>query len=229
MIPYHDDNPTYSIPFINYTLILVNCVVFLFELLSGFSSEVFEKFGMIPAIFWHAPVANAYRIITSMFVHGGWMHIIGNMLFLWIFGDNVEDVLGHFRYLMFYLVAGICGTILESLVTFHSDVPLVGASAAISGVIAGYFMFFPKVRIRALFLFFIKVSFPAGIYIIIWIVTQFLSGLQTLVYGGQVGGVAYLAHVGGIIFGFLYCKSKGMQLFRKWAQKIHGSGSYRTN
>lgn len=220
MIPYRDDNPTYSTPVVNYVLIALNVLVFMLELLAGFSDDMMRTFGMVPRIFWASPLAQSYRIFTSMFLHGGWMHIVGNMLFLYIFGDNIEDVLGHFRYLVFYLVSGVCGALLESLVSPGSNAPMVGASAAISGVIAGYLVFFPKVRIRGLFLYFISMSLPAWMYIIVWIATQFLSGLQSLVRGGQVGGVAYFAHIGGILFGFAYCKLRGKALYRKWYRNI---------
>jgi membrane associated rhomboid family serine protease len=222
MIPYRDNLPVYRFPIVNYILIIINIAVFIFQVWSGFAEALFLEFAMIPSVFWRDPVSNWYRPFSSMFMHGGWGHIIGNMLFLWIMGDNVEDVLGHFRYFLFYMVAGLIGTFVQASISFASPVPMVGASAAISGVIVLFFIFFPKVKVYFLLFFILPVGIPAFLFIFFWILTQFLNGLGSLPYAvrGDGGGVAYLAHIGGIIYGFFYGLNRGRILKLKWMERI---------
>jgi len=174
---------------------------------------------MIPSIFFNDPITNWYRIFTYTFLHGGWFHIIGNMLFLYIFGDNVEDLLGHFRYLIFYFLAGVFGVLLQSFFSTHSHIPIIGASGAISGIITAYMLLFPlKNIVTLMFLgfFIMPVRIPAIFYIALWIMGQIFNSLISLPYVGEMGGVAYLVHVGGIAFGFVYIISKKRKLQRDY-------------
>ena len=218
MIPYRVDNPVKRLPFVNYALILINVLVFMWEMLNGFSDGIFIDYGMIPRIFWENPLGNIYRLMTSCFLHGGWVHIVGNMIFLWTFGDNVEDVLGHWRYLCFYLCAGFIGAILHSIFNPLSLNPLIGASGAISGVIALYLMFFPKTQLSALLLFVFDVRLPAWTYILFWIFMQFAYGLEAFFFSGQ-GEVAYFAHIGGIVCGLLYAMIRKNRIIAVWKKK----------
>lgn len=219
MIPYRDDNPTYSVPYINYLLILLNVSVFFLEILYGYADRIFMNYGLIAGTFWQNPIIGFPRILSSMFVHGGWIHIIGNMLFLWIFGDNIEDIFGHFRYLFFYLGAGIVGAFVQMIFFPHSFVPMVGASGAISGVIAAYMIFFPNQRVSLFIVPVFRVKLPAFLFIGIWILMQVLSGAE-IVGLRDVTGVAYFAHLGGIAFGLIIALTAGRKLHRKWKEAI---------
>jgi membrane associated rhomboid family serine protease len=212
-IPLKDLNPSRSYPFVNITLILANVVVFLYEL--GLEATMprpaFEALALtysevparIPAFLaGHTSFEVAFLpLVTSMFLHAGWLHIAGNMLFLWIFGDNVEDFFGHFTYLFFYLVCGIGAGLLHVLFNFHSSIPAVGASGAISGVMGAYILLYPRARILTL-VFIFPIPVPAVIFLGLWYVGQFLAGLSTI--GTKVtGGVAVWAHIGGFLLGML--------------------------
>ena len=210
-IPLKDLNPRRSYPIINTTLILVNVLVFLFQY--TLSPHAFKAFMManatVPARFpaWlagHAPFDAAFLpLLTSMFLHSGIAHIAGNMLFLWIFGDNVEDFYGHFTYLLFYLVCGIGSGLLHVLFNLNSAVPALGASGAISGVMGAYALVYPRSRILTLVFIFL-VPIPAVIILGYWFILQFLSGVSSLAVGaGASGGVAWWAHVGGFLLGML--------------------------
>jgi len=145
-------------------------------------------------------------LISSMFLHAGWMHVIGNMWFLWIFGDNVEDRLGHIKYLIFYLVCGICASLTHVVFNPSSQIPVVGASGAVSGILGAYLVSYPHARIHTLFIIFViikLVELPAFIFIIIWFLFQFVSGAAELGAAADSGGVAYWAHMGGFVFGIL--------------------------
>ena len=221
MIPLKDDIPSNSLPVVTVGVIIVNVLVFLYQLSLGASGEpgasqaaeqfVFE-FGAIPCrlsgacnvpdSFPHPAVT----VLTSMFVHGGLFHIAGNMLYLWIFGDNVEDVLGHARFLLFYLLSGVAAAVAQSVVNPASGIPMVGASGAISGVLGAYLLQFPYARILTLItfgFFFRFVYIPAVFVLGFWIVVQFLNGLLTfsLAAGRETGGVAWFAHIGGFLGG----------------------------
>ncbi len=213
MLPLKDNNPRRSFPIVNFTIIAINIGVFLYELSLGrHVRQFFLSYGFIPFELTHfrtiyGTVPFYLKILTSMFVHGGWMHIIGNMLYLWIFGDNVEDVFGHASYMFFYLISGLFAVISQTLIHANSHIPNIGASGAISGVLGAYFVFFPKAKVLTLvpdllFLgFFYRLMYiPAYIIIGIWFVLQLLSGLASL---SVSGGIAFFAHVGGFLTGFI--------------------------
>ena len=204
MFPLRDTEPSYSKPVVTILLIVVNLLIFLFEFsLDPYYRNLFiATYGMIPDEF-------SFRsLLTSMFLHGGWMHVLGNMWFLWIFGDNVEDTLGHAKYLLFYLLCGAAAGLAQVLVDPSSRVPTVGASGAIAGVMGAYMVKFPHSRIHTLifiFLFITTVDVPAWLMLIYWFVIQFFNGFGTIGYShvSQGGGVAYMAHVGGFIAGIV--------------------------
>jgi membrane associated rhomboid family serine protease len=217
MLPLRDDQPRYSTPWVNYFLIGLNLVIFLFEAtLDRRSLELLiRQFGVVPS-HWALFLEGSQRyplpavvlpFFTSMFLHGSWMHVIGNMWFLYIFGDNVEDYLGHFKYLVFYLLTGLIAMSTQVLVSLHSSVPTVGASGAIAGVLGAYFVLYPKARVLTWFFVFV-LWVPAWIILGYWFALQFLSGTATLiaVQGQNIGGVAFWAHVGGFVSGALMVK-----------------------
>ncbi len=210
MIPIKDENPTRRFPFVNTLLIILNIGIFLYQIFNPEIAEyIIKKYAMIPNVFIINPINEGYRLITYSFIHGGWFHIIGNMLFLYIFGDNVEDVLGHIRYLIFYLLSASLGVLLHVLFFNDSFIPTVGASGAISGVILSYMLMFPLKNIVTLvFLgfFILPVRIPAFFYIGIWVLTQVMESFFNILLPVQ-GGVAYLVHLGGIIVGFIFTRS----------------------
>jgi membrane associated rhomboid family serine protease len=217
MLPIRDDQPRYSTPWVNYFLIGLNLVIFLFEFtLDPRSLDLLiRQFGVVPShlgLFLSGshryPLpAVVLPFFTSMFLHGSWMHVIGNMWFLYIFGDNVEDYLGHFSYLVFYILAGLIAMGTQVLVNVNSTVPTVGASGAIAGVLGAYFILYPKARVLTWFFVFV-LWVPAWIILGYWFALQFLSGTATLLafQGQNMGGVAFWAHVGGFISGALMVK-----------------------
>ncbi len=207
MIPLRDIIPSRTTPIVTIALIVVNVLVFLFELSLGPAVEDFTLyFGLVPAAFsWVA-------VFTSMFLHGGLFHVAGNMLYLWIFGDNVEDRMGHGRFLVFYLLCGIAAALAQTIAAPDSVVPMVGASGAIAGVMGAYFVLYPKSRIVTLvplFFFFQIIEVPAIFFLGIWFAMQFLSGVGSIVSAAQ-GGVAFWAHVAGFIAGL-----SGVVVFRR--------------
>jgi membrane associated rhomboid family serine protease len=208
-IPLKDLNPRRTYPVVNTLLILTNVIVFLYQLtLTPHQSDAFVLANAtIPnhirvALSGHGNLEAAFvPIFTSMFLHSGFMHIAGNMLFLWIFGDNVEDYFGHFPYLLFYLVCGIGSGLTHIIFNFHSSLPALGASGAISGVMGAYIILYPRARVLTLvFIFFIPI--PAFIILGYWIFLQFLAGVSS-VGAAATGGVAWWAHVGGFLIGML--------------------------
>jgi membrane associated rhomboid family serine protease len=201
MFPLRDTQPSYSKPIVTVVLIVINILVFLYEFsLDPFAQNAFiTSFGLVPDRFHFA------NVLTSMFLHGGWMHVLGNMWFLWIFGDNIEDILGHAKYLLFYLLCGIGAAMTQVYFSPDSRVPMVGASGAIAGVMGAYMMKFPHSRINTLIFlaFFITtVEVPAWVMLIYWFFIQLISGVGSVGYS-QVsqGGTAFLAHVGGFLAG----------------------------
>ena len=236
MIPLKDDAPRVGTPYITYFLIAANTLLFLVELLvGGGNSRQFnffiEQFGVVPARFpivlmnqgyvpWDlvypmgtrfvTPMAAFLPVFTSMFLHGSWMHLIFNMLTLWIFGDNVEDYLGHFRYIALYLVSGVVAMAVHTLFNWYSATPSVGASGAIAGVMGAYFVLYPRAKVLTLvpFFFVFFVWLPAWIVLGYFFVGQFLLGAATSisVRGGSAGGVAVWAHVGGFLAGMALIK-----------------------
>jgi membrane associated rhomboid family serine protease len=220
MLPLRDDQPRYSTPWVTGFLIGLNLVIFLFEAALDPRSLnlVIHQFGVVP---YHLGVflggSSRYTLpeivlpfFTSMFLHGSWMHVIGNMWFLFIFGDNVEDWLGHFKYLVFYLLTGLIAMMTQVAIDLHSTVPSIGASGAIAGVLGAYFILYPRARVLMWFFIFV-LWVPAWIVLGYWFVLNFLSGTQTAlgVQGHNVGGVAFWAHVGGFVSGALLVKVFG--------------------
>jgi membrane associated rhomboid family serine protease len=201
MFPLRDTQPSYSKPVVTVLLIVINVLVFLFE----FSLGPYEQNAFIAAYGLTPDRFHFVNVLTSMFLHGGWMHVLGNMWFLWIFGDNIEDILGHGKYLMFYLLCGIAAALTQTMLNPDSRVPMVGASGAIAGVMGAYMLKFPRSQIRTLvFIFFFITTFevPAWVMLIYWFGIQLISGVGSIGYS-QVsqGGTAFFAHVGGFLAG----------------------------
>jgi membrane associated rhomboid family serine protease len=201
MFPIGDDNSARrSVPYVTYALVAINVLVFFLELSNG--DAFIKEWAFVPARFSADPAANIPTVFSAMFMHGGWLHLGGNMLYLWIFGDNVEDRFGHLKYLAFYLLAGIAATFAQYFVLPESTVPNVGASGAIAGVLGAYLLMFPRARINVL-LGRSVVAMPAILVLGFWIVLQLVSGVGSIAYtDADVGGVAYMAHVGGFVAGF---------------------------
>jgi|SRR5579872_379054 len=201
MFPISDVIPSRTVPFVTVGLIVANALVFVYMLAlpDGMLESFVSTYAVVPAWF------SLPTLVTSQFLHAGWMHIIGNMLYLWIFGDNVEDRLGHVRYLFFYLGAGAVAAILQVLFNPFSAVPMLGASGAIAGVMGAYFVLYPQSRVlTAIFIviFFDVVEIPAVFFLGIWFLMQLLSGVGSLgVSNAAGGGTAFWAHVGGFVFG----------------------------
>ena len=230
MFPIRDDAPKSSTPFINYFLVALNTLVFLFEVVLDPNSRntlVFQ-FGIVPANITGLVTGAAdgsatsaiLPILTSMFLHGSWLHLIFNMWGLIIFGDNIEDYLGHFRYLVFYLLSGVVAGIVHVLFNFNSTIPIVGASGAIAGVMGAYFVLFPTARVLTLvpFFFIFFTWLPAWLVLGYWFVVQFLSGAATAIaYSQQTsGGIAFWAHIGGFAAGAALIKLFPAQR-RRWS------------
>lgn len=204
VFPIGDDNTTRrSIPIVTYTFILINVAVFLLELQRG--DAFIRTWSFIPREFGANPAAEIQTVFTAMFMHGGWLHLFGNMLYLWIFGDNVEDNFGSFRFLIFYLLCGIVATFSQMVAMPNSNIPNLGASGAIAGVLAAYLVLFPHGRVRVLIGQGIT-EVPALMAIGLWIVLQLVSGVGAIANStqtGDVGGVAYMAHIGGFVAGLV--------------------------
>jgi membrane associated rhomboid family serine protease len=243
MIPLKDDAPRVSTPYVNVTLIVLNTLAFLFELsLGGQNQQLLQVFGVVPVRlsivlfdngyvpsklveYFHTsyvpPMAAILPLFTSMFLHGSWLHLIFNMWALWIFGDNVEDRLGHTWYLLFYLICGVAAALFHNLLNADSTIPTVGASGAIAGVMGAYFLLYPRARVLTLvplfFVFFVWL--PAWVVLGYWFVAQFLSGAATsIALSGSTNsaGIAFWAHVGGFLAGMLLIK-----LFPSRARRYH--------
>ena len=220
MIPLKDMTPRRSVPFVTLILIAINVAVFLHQIsLSPSAAEAFIRtYGLVPAKISLALAGHRYTLaqalipfFTCMFLHGGWMHIIGNMWFLWIFGANVEDRMGPVPYLIFYLVCGIGSSVAQTSFSWGSTLPSIGASGAISGVLGAYIIYFPASQILTLiplFIIWFTARIPALVFIGLWFVVQFLSGLGSLKNprAANLGGVAWWAHVGGFLLGMLLAR-----------------------
>jgi membrane associated rhomboid family serine protease len=223
MIPYKDDNPTRTFPFVTIAIIVLNVFVFILQLMSEEGGrDLVYSYGAIPYNIMnfksHQPIPAVLTIFTSMFMHGGLLHIAGNMLYLWIFGDNIEDRLGHLRFVLFYLFCGVAAAYANAFMSSHSRIPMIGASGAISGILGAYALLFPAARVRTLvFLgFFVTVvRIPALIVIGFWAIIQLVSGLLSEGLISQ-GGIAWFAHVGGFIAGLLTIKMWLPRRFRQW-------------
>ena len=228
MFPYRDENETQRTPIITLLLIALNVLVWIFVEGAGATLPLAKavcNLGLIPGeLTGMVPVGTRFPIgdglvcltdpgpqvshlITSIFLHGSWMHLLGNMWFLWLFGNNVEDSMGRFRFVVFYLVSGLIAALAQVVANPASAIPMVGASGAISGVMGGYLLLFPKVRVFCLLIlgFFVtSVALPAWMMLIYWFLIQFVSGLAA--FGGDVGGVAFWAHAGGFVAGLILVK-----------------------
>ena len=209
MFPIADENPTALKPVVNIMLIVLNVAVFFYSVLlgpEGFSRLIYS-YGAIPALILSGK--RLYTLITSMFLHGGWAHIIGNMVYLWIFGDNIEDACGHIRYILFYVLCGVIAGLVHIAANPGSLIPAVGASGAISGVLGAYLLLYPRANVLTVipwgYFFYRVVRIPALLYIGFWFVLQVIAGSVTLLYGVKVG-VAYFAHIGGFVAGLVLAK-----------------------
>lgn len=201
MMPLGDDNSARrTVPLVTYALIVLNVLFFFVELSGG--DAFITQWAFVPSRFLANPTLEFLTLFTSMFMHGGWAHLGGNMLYLWIFGDNVEDRLGHARYLVFYLLCGLAATFAQLAFSMDSNIPNLGASGAIAGVLGAYLVMFPQGSVRVLQGQRV-IPVPALIVIGFWFVLQLFSGIGSIASTADTGGVAYMAHVGGFIAGFV--------------------------
>ncbi len=212
MFPIRDNNPTNTVPVVTIILIVLNSLIWIYEISLGSRIDHFiSGYGLTPWRFAHYYMYqggfwdNAVTpLFSSIFMHAGWMHIIGNMWFLWIFGDNIEDRLGHFKYLIFYLLCGVGASLIQVAFNPSSTIPTIGASGAISGVLGAYLISFPNARIYTLLIIFVIIRFvelPAFLFLIFWFVFQFVAVTAQAGAAENVGGVAYWAHMGGFVIG----------------------------
>ncbi|HBY62079.1 MAG TPA: rhomboid family intramembrane serine protease [Solibacterales bacterium] len=203
MIPLRDSQPSRHTPFVTILLIVTNAFIFFYEIsLDSYSlNHLIAHYGIVPARFQPAD------LLTSMFLHGGWMHLIGNMWFLWIYGDNIEDILGGFQYLVFYLLCGVAAGLLQFSLDMDSRIPTIGASGAIAGVMGAYLVKFPRayiVTLLPIIVFWTLVEIPAWLILIYWFVLQIFSGASSIAYSNvSQGGVAWFAHIGGFVAGIV--------------------------
>lgn len=217
MIPLKDNIPSRSFPAVTVGLVVVNVIVFLLEAMMGAQAPTLTNtFGAIPRRVtsdWQNPLV-LMTLVTSMYLHGGWAHLIGNMLYLWIFGDNVEDSMGKLRFFIFYTLCGLAAGLLQVAAAPNSDIPMIGASGAIAGVLGAYLVLFPKAKVRTLvpsFYFYRLIWLPSIIVLGGWFLIQLLNGIASINVNMQTGGVAWWAHVGGfgagIIFQWIFRRS----------------------
>jgi membrane associated rhomboid family serine protease len=201
MFPIGDDNSSRRIvPLVTYALIALNILFFFLEL--GGGDAFITKWAFVPSRFMANPVGDFLTLFTAMFMHAGWLHLGGNMLYLWIFGDNVEDRFGHIKFTIFYMLCGLAATFAQLAFSLDSSVPNLGASGAIAGVLGAYIMLFPKQNVRVLQGQRV-IQVPALIVIGLWIVLQLFSGIGSIANTAETGGVAYMAHIGGFVAGFV--------------------------
>ena len=214
MIPIRDTIRSQTYPIVNSLIIAVNVLAFFLELSQGQALDGFIKlYGLVPARYsvpqiaaYFTPGQQVLSFLTFMFLHGGWLHLLGNMWFLYIFGDNVEDRLGHFRYLLFYMLCGLASGISHLVINWHSVIPTIGASGAIAGVMGAYFVLYPRAKVLTLVPIFIFIQFmelPAFLFLGIWFLFQSLSAAGD---SAQGGGIAWWAHIGGFVFGIIFLK-----------------------
>lgn len=226
MIPLRDNIPSRGIPLVNWGLIGINTVIFIYQTgMKPFALNNFiNTYGMTPDKLSLFHPASWIPLITAMFLHGGWFHLISNMWVLFIFGDNIEDRMGHLRYLSFYLLGGIFANLLEALVLPKSMVPAIGASGAIAAVLGGYFLLYPRARVVTIILFFIIpwiAEISALIFLGFWFISQLYSGFLSL-SNASTGGIAWWAHVGGFLFGmitvYLFARPRAPEVYfnRQW-------------
>lgn len=202
MFPIGDDNSARRlVPVVTYTLIAINVLFFIVELIAG--DDFITAWSFVPSRFVSDPAGDAVTLFTSMFMHAGWLHIAGNMLYLWIFGDNVEDRFGHARFLAFYLSCGIAATFTQFAFSPGSGIPNLGASGAIAGVLGAYLLLFPHRRVTVMVGYGGVMQLPALVVIGFWFMLQLFSGIGSLATIGVTGGTAFMAHVGGFVTGFI--------------------------
>ncbi|MCD6217135.1 rhomboid family intramembrane serine protease [bacterium] len=247
LFPYKDDNPTKSFPFVTIIFIGINVVCFLLTGLAGSNEFVrhLYTYGLIPAELFHGQIINTIppelieqghhmpevgnlptfaTLFTHMFMHGGLAHLIGNIWFLWLFGDNIEDRMGPLKYIFFYLIAGLVAALCHGLTGTSSVIPMIGASGAISGVIGAYIILYPYARIHTIFfifVFFYNIKLPAFIFLGLWFIGQVFWGFATL--GAEGAGVAFFAHIGGFVAGVLMVK---LFIRRKYVRVKGKDGKY---
>ena len=208
MFPLRDNIPSRRFPVVTVVLIAINVIIFLFEVMMGRNVyTVMIMFGVIPARLvsqWQDPRV-VFTLISSMYLHGGWAHLLGNMLYLWIFGDNVEDRMGRLRFFVFYTLSGVIASLLQVAANTRSPVPIIGASGAIAGVLGAYLLLYPRARVSTLILFlFIQIVWlPAVVVLGGWFLIQLFNGLASLTEITQTGGVAWWAHIGGFVAGMI--------------------------
>ena len=226
MFPLHDDNPTTARPYVTVSFIVVCVFVFLWQISLGEAGQrVIFSLGVIPAVLLDirelspdlALIPPPLTVLTSMFLHGGWMHLTGNMLYLWIFGNNVEDAMGHGRFVLFYILCGTAAVVAQALPNPQSTVPMIGASGAISGILGAYLLLYPHARVLVAvpFGFFIHtMRLPAVFVLGFWFLMQLLNSMLA---GNQEGGVAFSAHIGGFIAGMIlipFFRRRGVALLQ---------------
>jgi len=195
-----DDSAERSVPIVTYALIALNVLFFFVELSGG--EPFIERWSVVPRRLTQNPGADFITVFTSMFMHGGWLHLGGIMLYLWIFGDNVEDRFGHAKFALFYLLCGIAATVAQVVASAGSTIPNLGASGAIAGVLAAYIILFPRGQVKVLMGRGV-VPMPALVVIGLWIVLQFINGVGSITQSAETGGVAYMAHIGGFVAGLV--------------------------
>ncbi len=206
MIPLRDTQPSRTVPVVTIAIIAINVAIFLYEVsLDEFSlNYLIMTYGLIPARL------DVFTLVTSMFLHGGWLHVIGNMWFLWIFGDNVEDILGRGKFILFYLAVGVAAGVVHVIFNPFSRVPTIGASGAVAGVMGAYILKFPHARVLTLvpiFILFTWIELPAVIVLGFWVIMQVFSGAASIGYSQiEQGGTAWWAHVGGFAVGMILIK-----------------------
>ena len=220
MIPLKDENPTKNRCYLRYVILFICLVVFFFQISSSQSNLITYYFGFKPASFFNnfdkPTFFPVLTLFTSLFMHGGWMHLIGNMMYLVIFADNIEDVFGKKKFILFYLFSGIFASFSQALLNLSSDVPMIGASGAIAGVLGAYLFYFPKAKILVLVPFFIffTLRIPASILLIFWFIFQFLN------LSNIESSVAWMAHIGGFIFGYIFSILNGKKPIQKKGSSI---------
>ncbi|MEW5693408.1 MAG: rhomboid family intramembrane serine protease [Candidatus Hydrogenedentota bacterium] len=227
MLPLKDTIPHKKYPVINISIIIINTLFFLYELLlpEGKIERFFFQYGVVPLFYAYPEVIAkigwdnlSISLLTSIFLHGGWLHFLGNMWFLWIFGDNVEDFFGHLGYLLFYLLCGIIASVFHILLNLTSTIPTIGASGAIAGVMGSYFLLYPRSRIITLIPFFVFwdiIELPAFLFLGLWFIMQFFYG--TISIGSDAISIAFWAHIGGFIAGFIITKTR----LKKYKKRYH--------
>jgi len=220
MIPLKDENPTKNRCYLRFVILFICLVVFFIQISSSQSNLITYYFGFKPASFFNNFDKPTFfpilTLFTSLFMHGGWMHLIGNMMYLVIFADNIEDVFGKKKFILFYLFSGIFASFSQALLNLSSDVPMIGASGAIAGVLGAYLFYFPKAKILVLVPFFIffTLRIPASILLILWFIFQFLN------LSNIESSVAWMAHIGGFIFGYIFSIINGKRSIQKKGSSI---------